>query len=95
MHEIHQDKTAPVIHMSSEDIMSWGDFGLSGLVISALFAYLVFLIKEHRAERSEWIQAYRDSCAVSDQRQSETNAVMRELVSVVREQNARRRHDDA
>jgi aspartyl aminopeptidase len=94
MHNISEDKAAPLIHMDHHEMASWGEFGLSGLVISALFAYLIFLIKEHRAERAEWIQAYRDSIRLSDDRMSETNAVMRELVSVVREQNARRRHTD-
>ncbi len=72
----------------------WAEFGLPGLVIFALFCYLVFLIKEHRAERQEWLQAYRDSVKISDDRAQETNAVMRELVAVVREQNNRRRLTD-
>ncbi len=75
--------------MPIENVNSWSQFGLSGLVIAALFAYLVFLIKEHRAERQEWLQAYRDSVRIADDRAQETNQVMRELVAVVRAQNDR------
>ena len=80
--------------MPIENVNNWSQFGLPGLVIAALFAYLVFLIKEHRAERQEWLQAYRDSVKISDERAQETNTVMRELVAVVRAQNDRRRGSD-
>ncbi len=80
--------------MPIENVNSWSEFGLSGLVIAALFAYLVFLVKEHRAERQEWLLAYRDSVKIADDRAQETNAVMRELVAVVRAQNDRKRSTD-
>jgi hypothetical protein len=89
-----------------ESAMSSGEYGLSGLVISALFAFIWFLVKEHKAERREWITAYnaerqewivayRDQSKLTDDRQIETNTVIRELVSVVRESNLRRREFDA
>lgn len=74
-----------------ENVTSLADYGMSGLVITALFAFVYFLIKEHRSERNEWITAYREQSVLMDERQSETNGVIRELVSVVRESNARMR----
>ncbi|UOA08339.1 hypothetical protein [Methylobacter sp. S3L5C] len=77
--------------MPIDHIDSWGQFGLSGLVIAALFAFIWFLVKEHKAERQEWIVAYREQTRLVDDRQVETNNVIRELVSVVRESNAHHR----
>ena len=67
----------------------WSQFGLSGLVIAALFMFCRFLITEHRAERQEWIIAYREQSKLMNETQTETNSVIRELVTVVREANAR------
>ena len=75
--------------MPIDHIDSWSQFGLSGLVIAALFAFCWFLVKEHKAERQEWITAYREQSQLMDERQSETNGVIRELVAVVRESNKR------
>ncbi len=77
--------------MPIDHIDSWSQFGLSGLVIAALFAFIWFLVKEHKAERQEWIVAYREQTRLVDERQVETNNVIRELVSVVRESNAHHR----
>ena len=67
----------------------WSQFGLSGLVIAALFMFCRFLITEHRAERQEWIIAYREQSKLMNETQGETNTVIRELVTVVKEANAR------
>jgi hypothetical protein len=80
--------------MPIDHVDSWSQFGLPGLVIAALFALLCFLVKEHRAERQEWITAYREQSRLADDRQSETNGVIRELAAVIRESNARRRATD-
>lgn len=77
--------------MLSEPVFNFIDLGPPGLVIGALFAFIYFLIKEHRAERQEWIQAYREQSKIIDDRQVETNSVIRELSSVVRETNAAKR----
>ena len=73
----------------------FAQYGLGGIVIAALFALIVFLVKEHRSERAEWITAYREATSRADDRQSETNLVIRELAAVVRESNARRRNGDS
>lgn len=75
--------------MPIDHVDSWGQFGLPGLVIAALFALVYFLVKEHKAERQEWITAYREQSRLADDRQSETNDVIRELSSIIRESNAR------
>jgi hypothetical protein len=80
--------------MPIDHVDTWGQFGLSGLVIAALFALVYFLVKEHKSERQEWITAYREQSRMSDDRQSETNGVIRELSSVIRESNARHRVTD-
>lgn len=77
-----------------ENVSTLADYGLSGLVIAALFAFIWFLVKEHKAERQEWIAAYREQSQMMDDRQTETNSVIRELVSVVRESNAHRSHNN-
>ena len=70
------------------DTASFSQIGLPGSVIAALLSLIYFLIKEHKAERREWIIAYREQSVMIDGRQVETNTVIRELVSVVREANA-------
>jgi len=69
--------------MQIEHADSWAQFGLGGLVIAALFMLVYFLVREHRAERQEWIQAYKDQTTLSDSRQSETNDVIRELTKAI------------
>lgn len=78
-----------MIHSASEGFDQWSQFGLSGLVIAGLFMFCRFLITEHRAERQEWILAYREQTKLMNQTQCETNSVIRELVTVVREANLR------
>lgn len=64
------------------------DMGSQGIVIGALFAFIYFLVKEHRAERQEWLTAYSVQCKILDDRQRETNAVLREMSAIVRESRA-------
>jgi hypothetical protein len=70
--------------MIAEQSFNFSDMGPPGLVIGALFAFIYFLVKEHRAERQEWLIAYREQSKIIDERQVETNAVIRELSAVVR-----------
>lgn len=79
-----------VLLMPIEQVDMWSQFGLSGMVIAALFAFVWFLVREHKAERQEWITAYREQSQLMDERQRETNGVIRELVTVVREANLKR-----
>lgn len=80
--------------MPIDHVDSWAQFGLAGLVIAALFMLICFLVKEHREERKEWIAAYSVQSKVMDDRQKETNGVIRELVAVVKESNIRHRIGD-
>jgi len=73
--------------MPIDHVDSWSQFGLAGLVIAALFAFIWFLVKEHRAERQEWIVAYREQSKLQNDTQRETNNVMREVVSMVQQSN--------
>lgn len=75
--------------MPIEHVDTWSQYGLPGLVIAALFMFLCFLVKEHKAERQEWLAVYREQSSLMDDRQRETNGVIRELVVVVRDSNAR------
>lgn len=72
----------------------WNQYGLPGLVIGALFIFLVYVIREHKAERAEWLTAYKEMSKMSDIRQSETNLVIRELITVIHQSNNRRREYD-
>lgn len=80
--------------MSGNPVDIWSSYGLVGLVIGSLFAVIIFLIKSHRSESREWMAVYQDQSKLSDIRQAETNAVIRELSSVIREGNARFRRGD-
>ncbi|MBE0434645.1 MAG: hypothetical protein IBX56_02445 [Methylomicrobium sp.] len=72
----------------------WSQFGLSGLVIAALFALIWFLVREHRAERSEWIVAYREQADKMLDAQRESNDVTRTLTAVVERLAKRHRASD-
>ena len=73
-------------------IERFGDYGLAGLVILALFCVVIFLVREHRAERQEWLAAYRSQTTMMDNRQGETNDVIRTLSVVIGELNERHRN---
>ena len=80
--------------MPLDNVDKWSQFGLAGLVIAALLALIVFLVKEHRLERKEWIVAYQRCMEMINETQRETNEVIRELSMAVRLQNERRRAAD-
>jgi len=86
----------PVNDVAVTNASEWAQFGLGGLVIAALFAFIVYVVREHRSERElliaqingqsrEWKDFYSHSVQVMDDRQQETNAVIRELTKVVSE----------
>jgi hypothetical protein len=82
----------PGVFLSMPDFTDlFTQYGLAGLVIAALFSFVIFLIKEHRAERDEWRTFYKDSVDQSFILQKETNEVIRELSSVIRVSNERGR----
>lgn len=76
------------------DPVSWAQFGLAGLVIMALFLYLIAKDKSHKDERSEWRS---DVCKQNRdllECKKETNQILRELSSVMNEANRRHRAHD-
>lgn len=73
---------------------AWADFGISGLVIGALFSALYILMKSQKEERSEWLTAYKEQCNRYDARQAETNAVLQTLSNVIHGSNNRFRKTD-
>ena len=60
------------------EIGSWTEYGLSGLVISALLGGLWWIIKGHREERKEWRE---DASA----RQEKTDMVIKELADAIKD----------
>ena len=82
------------------DIKSWNEYGLIGLVVLALFAFIYYITKQAREERKEWLQAYKEHTVLYDNRQAETNEVISNLTEVIRskmaeEWNGRERRRDS
>lgn len=84
--------------MPIDNFSGWAQFGLGGVVIAALFAFVVYVVREHRNEREawmtelgeqrkEWIQVYTQQTDVIDARQKETNDILRQLSQSVAESN--------
>lgn len=61
----------------------WGQHGLAGLVIFALFLFVYYVTKEARQERREWLIAYKEHSAMHDARQDQTNKIIQELTQVI------------
>lgn len=61
-------------------IEGFSQFGLNGLIIGALLAFIYFLVKMHSAERKEWIEAYKEVSSTMDERQKETNMLLSRLI---------------
>jgi len=66
---------------------SFSQFGLNGIIIGALFAFIYFLVKLHSSERAEWLAAYTEATKVADNRQAETNAILARIIE--RRENVR------
>lgn len=77
--------------MEQQIIPAWADFGLSGLVIGALFLTLwkgygsivLKVLELHQTERQEWRMSFERITAQFDARQAETNELLRDLTSVI------------
>jgi hypothetical protein len=69
----------------------WADFGLSGLVIGALFLTLwkgygsivIKVLDLHQTERAGWRASFERVTTQFDARQAETNELLRELAGVL------------
>lgn len=80
----------PLLADAADAVASpWAEFGLTGLVIGALFAAIVVIVRgglihvdkihtSHREERKEW----RDDIAA---RQAQTDNVIKDLTSAIRD----------
>ena len=61
-------------------VMDFSQFGLNGIIIGTLFAFIYFLVKLHSNERKEWLQAYKQVAEMADSRQAETNGLLSRIV---------------
>jgi hypothetical protein len=75
--------------MPLDGLAQWAQFGLGGAVICALFALIWYLVEGHKSERKEWLAAYSQHSEMADNRQKETNEILREMTSVMAESNVR------
>jgi len=83
--------------MGQDAVINFSEWGLPGVIIGTLFAFVYFLIKTHKEERTEWISAYKEASRMADTRQAETNGVLLELVSsykILADRSARRATDN-
>lgn len=61
----------------------WAQFGLSGLVIAAMFVTLFFVVRMHRDERKEWRED-------SNKRAEKTDDVIKEFTTAINEMRRER-----
>jgi len=74
-----------------DDLTNWNQFGLTGMVIGALFmtiwaigkSVVLRLLEMHRAERTEWMDVIKEINHENDLRHKETNAIIRKLTNVI------------
>jgi len=64
------DPITTVIDMTS--------LGPPGAIIAMLAGFIYFLVREHRAERSEWIEAYKENSEMWNTAQKESNRIWEE-----------------
>ncbi len=88
-----------MIMLPMSDPNVWADYGLIGLVLSALFILVGYFLREGHAERKEFRTVLTDisnkhddtmryATDKQDQRQAETAQVIRDLYGVIKEANA-------
>ena len=58
----------------------FSQFGLNGIIIGSLLAFIYFLVKLHSSERQEWIEAYKEVSTTMDERQKETNMLLSRII---------------
>lgn len=71
--------------MTAEITDNFTNYGLGGAVISALFGLIIYMIRDHKAEREQWLTAYKEAAKMADERQAITNHVLRDLVETRRQ----------
>lgn len=75
------------------DAASWGEYGALGLAVLALGGFIMFLMKQHYAERKEMLNRQLDERKEwredAQSRQGELHRVVSSLESVIREQGSK------
>lgn len=67
------------------DLAPWAEYGLAGLVISALFGLVIFLLNGHRTERSEWSRDAKDRELSRDSQGSQFIKVQAKMTEAIQE----------
>lgn len=67
------------------DPTKWSEYGLAGLVIFALFGLVVFLLRQHKDERTEWKNQVGDIESTRSEQSERFIKVQSELSVAVRD----------
>lgn len=54
------------------DLNPWAQFGLGGVVIGALFAYIIYMSRQHASERRDYREDIKEIAAKHDATNKET-----------------------
>lgn len=63
----------------NELLQQYGGYGIA----VALAAFITYLLKEHKKERREWIATLEKMMDKSDEREQETNKIIRENTGIL------------
>lgn len=66
-----------------EVVSVFSGYGLQGVVIGALFWVLSMHMKQGSQERKEWRETFVSMSKMADDRQKETNEIIRNLTGVI------------
>lgn len=75
------DPIVPII----PDTKYWADFGLAGLVIAALMAFIIFIYKTHREERKEWRAEHKQIADTTNETTNKLTDTVGSLTTAIRD----------